>query len=74
MPVLLESVKFPEPVISIAIEPETMGDRAKLQETLEILSREDPTFTFRDDEETGQLVISGMGELHLDVLFRQELC
>ena len=68
MPVLLESVKFPEPVISIAIEPETMGDRAKLQETLEILSREDPTFTFRDDEETGQLVISGMGELHLDVL------
>ncbi len=67
-PLLLESVKFPEPVISIAIEPETLGDRDKLQETLEVLSREDPTFSFRDDEETGQLVISGMGELHLDVL------
>ncbi len=68
MPVLLESVKFPEPVISVAIEPETMSDRDKLNTTLEILSREDPTFTHRDDEETGQLVISGMGELHLDVL------
>ena len=67
-PVLLESVKFPEPVISIAIEPETMSDSDKLNETLEILSREDPTFTHRNDEETGQLVISGMGELHLDVL------
>ncbi len=67
-PVLLESVKFPEPVISVAIEPETMGDRDKLQETLETLSREDPTFVHRDDEETGQLIISGMGELHLDVL------
>ncbi len=67
-PVLLESVKFPEPVISIAIEPETMSDRDKLNETLDILSHEDPTFTHRDDEETGQLVISGMGELHLDVL------
>ena len=68
MPVLLESVRFPEPVISIAIEPETMSDRQKLLDTLAILSREDPTFTYRDDEETGQLVISGMGELHLDVL------
>ncbi len=68
LPVLLESVKFPEPVISVAIEPETLSDRDKLNETLEILSREDPTFTHRDDEETGQLVISGMGELHLDVL------
>ena len=68
MPILLENVKFPEPVISIAIEPETMSDRDKLNETLEILSREDPTFTHRDDEETGQLIISGMGELHLDVL------
>lgn len=68
MPVLLESVKFPVPVISIAIEPETMSDRDKLMETLEVLSHEDPTFTYRDDEETGQLVISGMGELHLDVL------
>ncbi len=68
LPVLLESVKFPEPVISIAIEPETMSDSDKLKETLEILSREDPTFTYRDDAETGQLIISGMGELHLDVL------
>ncbi len=68
LPVLLESVKFPEPVISIAIEPETMSDRDKLNDTLEILSREDPTFMHRDDSETGQLVISGMGELHLDVL------
>ena len=68
MPILLESVRFPEPVISIAIEPETMSDRDKLNETLEILSREDPTFTHKEDEETGQLVISGMGELHLDVL------
>ncbi len=67
-PVLLESVKFPEPVISIAIESETMSDRDKLNQTLEILSREDPTFTHRDDAETGQLVISGMGELHLSVL------
>ncbi len=68
MPVLLESVRFPVPVISIAIEPETMSERQKLLDTLDILSREDPTFTHRDDAETGQLVISGMGELHLDVL------
>ncbi|MBQ3800615.1 MAG: elongation factor G [Treponema sp.] len=68
MPVLLESVQFPEPVISIAIEPETMSDRQKLLDTLEILSREDPTFTNREDDETGHLIISGMGELHLDVL------
>jgi elongation factor G len=68
MPILLENMKFPEPVISIAIEPETMSDRDKLKETLDILSHEDPTFTSHDDAETGQLVISGMGELHLDVL------
>ena len=68
MPIRLENMKFPEPVISIAIEPETLSDRDKLKETLEILSREDPTFTSRDDAETGQLIISGMGELHLDVL------
>ena len=68
MPILLESMKFPEPVISIAIEPETMSDRDKLKETLDILSHEDPTFTSHDDSETGQLIISGMGELHLDVL------
>ena len=68
MPILLENVNFPEPVISVALEPDTLSDRDKLSETLEILSREDPTFTHRDDEETGQLIISGMGELHLDVL------
>ncbi|HAO30500.1 MAG TPA: elongation factor G [Treponema sp.] len=68
MPVLLENLSFPEPVISIAIEPETMSDRDKLVQTLDVLSHEDPTFTHRDDEETGQIVISGMGELHLDVL------
>ena len=68
MPVLLESVKFPEPVISVAIEPETLSDKDKLVETLAIMSREDPTFTSHEDAETGQLIISGMGELHLDVL------
>lgn len=68
MPVLLESLKFPEPVISVAIEPETLSDKDKLTETLAIMSREDPTFTSHEDEETGQLIISGMGELHLDVL------
>ncbi len=68
MPVLLESVKFPEPVISVAIEPETLSDKDKLVETLAVMSREDPTFTSHEDAETGQLIISGMGELHLDVL------
>ncbi len=68
LPILLESMKFPEPVISIAIEPETLSDRDKLKETLDILSHEDPTFTSHEDDETGQLIISGMGELHLDVL------
>ncbi len=68
MPVLLESLKFPEPVISIAIEPETLSDKDKLVDTLAIMSREDPTFTSHEDAETGQLIISGMGELHLDVL------
>ena len=67
-PVLLESVHFPEPVISVAIEPDSISERDKLNETLEILSREDPTFTHQEDAETGQLIISGMGELHLDVL------
>ena len=67
-PVLLESVHFPEPVISVAIEPDSISERDKLNETLEILSREDPTFTHKEDAETGQLIISGMGELHLDVL------
>ena len=68
MPLLLEKMHFPEPVISVSIEPKTMSERDKLKETLEILAREDPTFTSREDAETGQLIISGMGELHLDVL------
>jgi elongation factor G len=67
-PVLLEKMHFPEPVIMVAIEPKTLSDREKLKEALEILSKEDPTFTTRENEETGQIVISGMGELHLDVL------
>jgi elongation factor G len=67
-PLALEKMHFPEPVISVAIEPKTMSDREKLKETLEILSKEDPTFTTKENEETGQIVISGMGELHLDVL------
>ncbi|MCK7470702.1 MAG: hypothetical protein MZU95_07855 [Desulfomicrobium escambiense] len=65
---LLEQMHFPEPVISVAIEPKTLSDRDKLKETLDILSMEDPTFTDRENEETGQLIIQGMGELHLDVL------
>lgn len=67
-PVILEKMHFPIPVISVAIEPKTLSDREKLKDTLEILSKEDPTFTTKDNEETGQLIISGMGELHLDVL------
>ena len=67
-PVLLEKPVFPQPVISVALEPESMSEREKMNETLEILTKEDPTFTYHDDAETGQLIISGMGELHLDVL------
>jgi elongation factor G len=66
--VLLEKMHFPEPVISIAIEPRTLSEREKLHEVLKILEREDPTFTIKENEETGQLLISGMGELHLEVL------
>ena len=67
-PILLEEPHFPQPVISVALEPESMSERDKMNETLEILSKEDPTFTYHEDNETGQLIISGMGELHLDVL------
>jgi elongation factor G len=67
-PVVLEKMQFPEPVISISIESKTASDQDKLKDILAILSREDPTFTIRENEETGQLIISGMGELHLDVL------
>ncbi len=72
-PLLLEHMHFPEPVITVAIEPKTMSDRDKLKETLEILSREDPTFKTGENEETGQLIIRGMGELHLDVLVTRVL-
>jgi elongation factor G len=67
-PVVLDKMQFPEPVISVSLEPKTASEGDKLKEALEILSREDPTFTARENEETGQLIISGMGELHLDVL------
>lgn len=66
--VLLEEMHFPIPVISVAIEPNSLSDGNKLRTALGVLAQEDPTFTYRDDDETGQLVISGMGELHLDVL------
>jgi len=65
---LLEKMEFPEPVISMAIEPKSKGDREKLSVALSALSDEDPTFRVRADEETGQTIISGMGELHLDIL------
>ena len=67
-PVLLETINFPEPVISIAIEPKTKADQDRMSESLVKLAEEDPTFRVRQDEATGQTVISGMGELHLDVL------
>ena len=66
--ILLENMEFPEPVISVAIEPKTVSDQDKMVNALENLKREDPTFKVAEDNETGQLVISGMGELHLDVL------
>jgi elongation factor G len=66
--ILLENMVFPEPVISVAIEPKTMSDQDKLKAALGILTQEDPTFTWKENADTGQLVISGMGELHLDVL------
>ena len=67
-PLLLESITFPEPVISIAIEPKTKADQEKMGLALRKLSEEDPTFRVRTDEESGQTVISGMGELHLDII------
>ncbi len=67
-PIILESMKFPEPVISIAIEPGTKAEQNKLGESLNKLLREDPTFKIKTDEETGQTIMLGMGELHLEVL------
>jgi len=67
-PIVLEPMTFPEPVISVAIEPKTKVDEEKLSDSLAKLAEEDPTFQVRNDEETGQTIISGMGELHLEVL------
>ncbi|HKB19807.1 MAG TPA: elongation factor G, partial [Gaiellaceae bacterium] len=67
-PIRLESMEFPDPVISVAIEPKTKGDQDKLGAGLQRLSDEDPTFRVRTDEETGQTLISGMGELHLEII------
>jgi elongation factor G len=66
--IVLEALEFPEPVIHVAVEPKTKADQDKLSKALYSLSEEDPTFRVRSDEETGQTVISGMGELHLEVL------
>ena len=67
-PIVLESMDFPEPVIGIAVEPKTQKDLDKLSNGLAKLAEEDPTFTVRTDEQTGQTIISGMGELHLDII------
>jgi elongation factor G len=67
-PILLESITFPETVISMAIEPETSTERKKLADVLEMMKRQDPTFRARENEDTGQTLISGMGELHLEVI------
>ena len=67
-PIVLESINFPEPVISVAIEPKTKADQDKMGIALGRLAEEDPTFRVRTDEETGQTIISGMGELHLEVI------
>ena len=66
--ILLEAISFPEPVISVAIEPRTSADQDKMGEALRKLTEEDPTFHVRSDQDTGQTIISGMGELHLEVL------
>src|SRR3954463_7267145 len=75
-PVVLESMTFPAPVIEVAIEPKTKSDQEKLGVAIQRLSDEDPTFTVKSDMETGQTIIAGMGELHLEILvdrMRREL-
>jgi elongation factor G len=67
-PILLEAMSFPDPVISVAIEPKTKADQDKLAQALQRLAEEDPTFRVRTDEETGQTLIAGMGELHLEII------
>jgi elongation factor G len=71
--IILENITFPDPVISVAIEPKTLADQDKMSLALQKLSEEDPTFRVRQDEETGQTIISGMGELHLDILIDRML-
>jgi len=72
-PLLFESIRFPEPVLSMAVEPRSKVDQEKLYEVLNKLADEDPTFKIHDDPETGQTIISGMGELHLEVLMERVL-
>ncbi len=72
-PVLLENIRFPEPVISMAVEPNSKADQDKLGDALNKLSEEDPTFKIRTDQDTGQTLISGMGELHLEVIIDRVL-
>ena len=72
-PVILESMEFPEPVIDVAIEPKTKGDQGKMAEALAKLAEEDPTFRAHTDHETGQTIISGMGELHLEIIVERLL-
>ena len=67
-PIILESMEFPDPVISVAVEPKTKADQEKMGIALQKLAEEDPTFRVRTDAETGQTIISGMGELHLDII------
>ena len=67
-PIALERMSFPEPVISVAVEPKTLADQDKLESALQRLAREDPSFRVRTDEESAQTIISGMGELHLDII------
>ena len=67
-PILLEKIEFPEPVMAISVEPKSRADEKKMKEVLKRLQEEDPTFTVRENEETGQTIISGMGELHLDII------
>jgi elongation factor G len=67
-PIAFEAVKYPEPVVFLAIEPKTKADEERLHDSLATLALEDPTFKVRNDEETGQLILSGMGELHLEIL------
>ena len=66
--VILESMEFPEPVISLSVEPKSKADQDKMGQALQKLQEEDPTFRAHTDTETGQIIISGMGELHLDIL------